>query len=223
MDTYPVSGCKLLRSCFCLVMQLNQNQFYCSDPIGNLLISFYFTFCLAAVLGSFLSWWHFEVTCCCIYLKALESGGCSSVPWLFSCSPSADGQLRGHRVPSSLQSCTLFRAGLIKNIPVPWFPEQNSPRHPAAGLCCAENISLQLLHLTACSSCSFCISLSQSDARGVAHCLPTASALDLGFSRLPMVNSSFVGRGKPGNQLNNCFKHMPGDESHLLGYPKVWW
>lgn len=55
MDTYPVSGCKLLRSCFYLVMQLNQNQFYCSDPIGNLLISFYFTFCLVTVLGSFVS------------------------------------------------------------------------------------------------------------------------------------------------------------------------
>lgn len=51
MDTYPVSGCKLLRSCFYLVMQLNQKQFYCSDPIGNLLISFYFTFCLVTVLG----------------------------------------------------------------------------------------------------------------------------------------------------------------------------
>lgn len=55
MDTYPVSGCKLLRSCFYLVMQLNQKQFYCSDPIGNLLISFYFTFCLVTVLGSFVS------------------------------------------------------------------------------------------------------------------------------------------------------------------------
>lgn len=42
MDTYAASGCKLLRSCFSLVMQLNQNQFYCFDPIENLLISCFY-------------------------------------------------------------------------------------------------------------------------------------------------------------------------------------
>lgn len=123
------------------------------------------------------------------------------MPWLFSCSPSADGQLRRHKVSSSLQSCTLLRAGVIKSIPMPWFPKQNSPRQPAAGLCCAKKLSLQLLHLAAFSSCSFCFSLSKYEACGVARCLLTASALTLDFSRLPMGNSSFVGSRKPGNQV----------------------
>lgn len=62
MDTQPVSGCKLLRSCFSLVMQLNQNQFYCLDPIGNLLISCFLHFVQSQRWGSLYpaSWWHFE-------------------------------------------------------------------------------------------------------------------------------------------------------------------
>lgn len=162
MDTYPVSGCKLLRSCFYLVMQLNQNQFYCSDPIGNLLISFYFTFCLVTVLGSFVSsllvtFWSYTL----LYLP--KNTGIRRLQFsaiAFSLQSFSWWSIGGHKVPRSLQSCTLFRAGVIKNTPMPWFPEQNSPRQPAVGLCCAENLSLQLLHLAAFSSCSFCFSLS---------------------------------------------------------------
>lgn len=159
MDTYPVSGCKLLRSCFCLVMQLNQNQFYCSDPIGNLLISFYFTFCLVTLLGSFVSsllvtFWSYVL----LYLpkntgiRRLQFSAIAFFLQSFSW-----WSLRRHKVPSSFQSCTLFNhSGVIKNIPMPWFPEQNYPRQPAAGLCCALSTTpascnlfkLQLLHFS---------------------------------------------------------------------------
>lgn len=61
MDTCPISGCKLLRSCFYLVMQLNQSQVFCFDPAGNHLVP-----CLRFVQSpcwespSPASWWHIQ-------------------------------------------------------------------------------------------------------------------------------------------------------------------
>lgn len=61
MDAYLISGCKLLRSCFYLVMQLNQKQVFSSDPAGNRLIP-----CLRFVQSrcwespSRASWWHIQ-------------------------------------------------------------------------------------------------------------------------------------------------------------------
>lgn len=124
MDTYPVSGCKLLRSCFCLVMQLNQNQFYCSDPMGNLLISFYFTFCLVTVLGSFVSsllvtFWSY------ILLYLPKNPGIRRLQ--FSATAfflQSFNWWSVQRTQGTHQSCTLSRAGVIKNIQMPWFPRQ---------------------------------------------------------------------------------------------------
>lgn len=91
MDTQPVSGCKLLRSCFSLVMQLNQNQFYCFDPIGNPLISWFLHFVQSLHWESLYpaSWWHFEET-------QSPRPGLSRVPLCDSCTFSlARSQLSG--------------------------------------------------------------------------------------------------------------------------------
>lgn len=118
MDTYPVSGCKLLRSCFYLVMQLNQNQFYCSDPIGNLLISFYFTFCLVTVLGSFVS--SLLVTFCSSRLYLAKTPGIRRLQFramaflLQSFSWCSVQRTRGAQQFAVLHSA---QPGVVKNIP----------------------------------------------------------------------------------------------------------
>lgn len=220
MDTYPVSGCKLLRSCFCLVMQLNQNQFYCSDPIGNLLISFYFTFCLVTVLGSFVSslvvtFWSYIL----LYLpkrtgiRRLQFSATDfflqSFSW-WSAERTQGAQQFAVLGWLKTSQCHDFLSRIPQGSLLQGCAVQRISLSPTLASC--SLFKLQVLHFSLSIPCPWYCSLPP-------HSLSTG----FGFFQAPHGQQQLCRQGKPGNQLNNCFKLVPGDESQLLGYPKVWW